>query len=90
MYIGNLSISTTEDELKTLFMRAGDVTDLTIMRDGVSGESKGYGYITMSARSEADQAVSSFNARIFNDQILEVSLASPRVQGGAARTPFEP
>ncbi len=88
MYIGNLSISTTEDELKTLFMRSGDVTELTIMRDGTSGESKGYGYVTMSAQSEADQAVSSLNACTFNDQMLEVDLAGPRVRGGTPRPQF--
>jgi RNA recognition motif-containing protein len=89
LYIGNLSIPTTEDELRTLFMRTGDVSELTIMRDGASGESKGYGYITMSAQSEADQAVSSLNACTFKDQILEVRLAGPRVRAGTARPLFQ-
>ena len=79
LYVGNLSRSTTEEELKTLFSQVGEVTSLKIMKDGKSGVSKEYGFLTMSAQSEADSAVSRFNAFSFSDHILKVSLAKPRV-----------
>jgi RNA recognition motif-containing protein len=90
LYVGNLSKSTTEDELKNLFSLVGEVTSLKIMKDGVSGESKAYGFLTMSAESEADHAVSKFNAYSFNDHELKVSLAKPRAQRGLSIPFFEP
>ncbi len=87
LYVGNLSKSTTEEQLMNLFSQVGEVTSLKIMTDGVSGESKAYGFLTMSAESEADHAVSRFNAYSFSDHELKVSLAKPRVQRGLA-VPF--
>jgi hypothetical protein len=50
LYIANLAISTTEEELKTLFMQAGEVTAVSINKDRISGKSKGFGFFSMSAR----------------------------------------
>ena len=83
LYFGNLSKSTTEEDLKNLFSQVGEVTSLKIMKDRDNGESMAYGYLTMSAQSEADKAVSRFNAYSFNDQTLKVGLAKPRVLRGA-------
>ena len=61
LYIGNLAKSTTEGELQTLFEQVGEVTTIRIMKDPSNGESRGFGFLTMSAESEADKAVSRFN-----------------------------
>ncbi len=90
LYVDNLAKSTTEEELKTLFAGAGDVTAIKIIKDRNSGESKGFGFITMSAQSEADNAVSKFNAYSLRDHRLKVHLAVPRPQRGAPKTVFEP
>ena len=58
LYVRNLSTSTTEEDSKNLFSQVGEVTSLRIMKDRDSGESKAYGFLTMSAQSEADKAVS--------------------------------
>ena len=79
--IDNLNSSTTEEELKTLFMQVGDVTSITINKDRVSGESKGFGFLAMSAQSEADQAVSTFNSYSLNGHKLKVRLAGPLRNG---------
>ena len=86
LYIGNLADSTTEDELQTLFEQVGEVTTIRIMKDPSSGESRGFGFLTMSAESEADKAVSRFNTFSLANNQLKVSLAKPRVQ----RPVFEP
>ena len=78
--IGNLSKSTTLEELKALFTKAGDITATDLIKDRKSGESKGFAFITMSAQSEADKAVSMFNSHSLGGQLLKVSLAKPRPQ----------
>jgi RNA recognition motif-containing protein len=82
LYVGNLSKSTTQDELSTLFAQAGEVTSTEVIKDRKSGESKGFAFITMSAQSEADKAVSMFHAYSLDDHALKVSLAKPREQRG--------
>ena len=86
VYVGNLSKSTTQEELNTLFGRAGDVTSVNIIMDFKRGESKGYGFVTMSAQSEADKAVSMFNSYSLDDHQLKVDLARPREQRGFGTT----
>ena len=86
LYVGNLAKSTTEDELKTLFEQVGEVTTIRIMKDRSNGESRGFGFLTMSAESEADKAVSRFNTFTLANNQLKVNLARPRV----LRPVFEP
>ncbi len=90
LYVGNLSKSTTQDELNVLFTQAGQVTAAEVIKDRKSGESKGFAFITMSAQSEADKAVSLFNTYSLSDHPLKVSLAKPREQRGTAGPIFEP
>jgi len=78
LYVGNLSKSTTQEELNTLFAQAGQVTAAEVVKDRKSGESKGFAFVTMSAQSEADKAVSMFNTYSLSDHALKVSPAKPK------------
>lgn len=78
LYVGNLSKSTTQEELSALFTQAGEVTAAEVIKDRKSGESKGFAFVTMSGQSEADKAVNMFNAYSLNDSELKVSPAKPR------------
>jgi RNA recognition motif-containing protein len=80
LYVGNLPTSTTGREFNALFEQAGDVTDVNISTDRRTGGCKGYAYITMSAQSEADKAVSMFNAYSMDDHQLKVGLVRSREQ----------
>jgi RNA recognition motif-containing protein len=82
LHVGNLSKSTTQDELNVLFAQAGEVTAAEVIKDRKSGESKGFAFITMSTQSEADKAVSMFNEYSLSDHLLKVSPAKPREQRG--------
>jgi cold-inducible RNA-binding protein len=82
IYVGNLPRSTTGKELNTLFMQAGEVTAVHIITDRQNGVSKGYAFITMSAQSEADKAVSMLNTYFLDDHRLKVSLVKAREQRG--------
>ena len=78
LYVGNLSKSTTEEDLNTLFTQAGKVIAAAVVKERKSGESKGFAFVTMSEQSEADKAVSMFNAYSLGDHALKVSPANPR------------
>ena len=78
LHVGNLSKSTTQEELRVLFAQAGQVTAVELMTERKSGESRGFAFVTMSEQNEADQAVSKFNAYTLGDHVLKVSPAKPR------------
>ena len=90
LYVGNLSKSTTQDELKALFTQAGDVTATDVIKDRRTGESKGFAFVTMSAQNEADKAISMFNAYSFGDHDLKVSMAKAKEQHITTRPIVEP
>ncbi len=78
LYVGNLSYSTTEDDLKTLFTKAGQVVSVALITDRDTGNSKGFGFVEMSTQVEAEQAISMLNGFNLNDRELKVNLAKPR------------
>jgi RNA recognition motif-containing protein len=90
LYVGNLSKSTTQDELNALFTQAGEVSATEVIKDRKSGESKGFAFITMSTQSEADKAISMFNAYSLSDHVLKVSPAKPREERSSERPIIEP
>jgi RNA recognition motif-containing protein len=86
LYAGNLSRATTPEELNTLFEQVGEVALVNIMKDRTSGESRGFGFVTMSAQCEADKAISMFNTFSLRDHELKVDLPKPREQRGFGST----
>jgi len=80
LHVGNLSKSTTQEELNTLFVQAGNVTAVEVIKERKSGESRGFGFVTMSEQSEAEKAISMFDMYSLSDHTLKVSLAKPREQ----------
>ena len=85
LYVGNLSYSTTEDELRTLFLQAGTVTSVALIKDRDSGRPKGFAFIEMGSQAEAQKAIQMFNGRSLGDRDLRVSLAQPREERGGFR-----
>lgn len=82
LYVGNLDYATTEDDLRTLFAQAGNVTSVALIKDRDSGQSKGFAFITMGTQSEAQKAISMFNAYSINARTLTVNVAKPREDRG--------
>jgi RNA recognition motif-containing protein len=78
LYVGNLSYSTTEDDLRAMFAEAGTVTSVALIKDRDSGQSKGFAFIEMSNQVEAEKAISMFNGKMMGERDLKVSLARPR------------
>jgi RNA recognition motif-containing protein len=82
LYVGNLSYSTTEDDLRTLFAEAGTVSSVALIKDRDSGQSKGFAFVEMSSQVEAEKAISMFNGRMLGERDIKVSLARPREDRG--------
>src|SRR5512134_1176949 len=78
LYVGNLSYSTTEDDLRNLFSQAGTVASVALIKDRDSGQSKGFAFVEMSNQAEAQKAVSILNGHFMGDRELRVSMARPR------------
>lgn len=78
LYVGGLSYSTTEDELREYFSQAGNITSVAIIIDKMSGRSKGFGFVEMSTEDEANSAISMFNGKEFGGRTLTVNEAKPQ------------
>jgi len=72
IYIGNLSFSTTGDDIKAMFAEFGTVKEAKIISDFRSNRSKGYGFVDMPDNSEADQAIKALNRTSLDGNIIVV------------------
>jgi len=88
IYVGNLSREVSEDELRKAFEAFGQVTSINIIKDRYSGESRGFGFIEMATKSEAQAAINGLNGTSLNERTLSVSEARPRTEGGGGRRPY--
>jgi RNA recognition motif-containing protein len=82
IYVGNLSREVTEDELRKAFEAFGQVTTASIIKDRYSGESRGFGFIEMATKTEAQAAINGLNGTSLKERTLSVSEARPRTEGG--------
>jgi len=85
IYVGNLSRETTEDELRQAFAPFGEVTSANIIKDRYSGESRGFGFVEMTTKSEAQAAINGLNGTSLGERTLSVNEARPRSEGGGGR-----
>ena len=91
LYVGNLSYDTTEQALRELFMQAGGVTSVALIKDRDSGQSKGFGFVEMSSQADLQKAISMFNGYTLNNRQLTVNMARPREErGGGGGGGFRP
>ena len=75
LYVGNLSLETTETELKELFGQLGSVETVRIITDRNTGGSKGFGFVEM--QEGGDKAIAEMNGKDFKGRALTVNEARP-------------
>ncbi len=82
VFVGNLSFSTTEDELRAMFESFGSVERVTIVTDRDTGQSRGFAFVEMSNASEADAAMAALDGRDYHGRTLRVNEALPKRDRG--------
>ncbi len=94
IYVGNISRTATEQDLKEAFEAFGAVQSAAIIKDKFSGESRGFGFVEMPNKEEADKAISGLNGKDLKGRSLTVNEARPRTDrprtsgGGGGRGGF--
>ncbi|MFA6098235.1 MAG: RNA-binding protein [Patescibacteria group bacterium] len=77
LFVGSLSYSVTDDQLRDFFSQAGTVESANVIIDRVSGRSKGFGFVEMSTDEEAKTAIDTLNGKDFEGRSIIVNEARP-------------
>ena len=78
LYVGNLSFETTENDLQDLFEQHGQVGEIHLMMDRMTGRSRGFAFVTINDNAQATAAMTALNGKDLNGRPLTVSEARPR------------
>ncbi len=78
LYVGNLSYSVTEDQIRELFAQAGQVDSVAMIMDRETGRSKGFGFVEMNTEEGSQEAIKRFNGYAMDNRNLTVNEARPR------------
>ncbi|MCL4562111.1 MAG: RNA-binding protein [Chloroflexi bacterium] len=82
LFVGNLSFTTNEEEIRTLLAQAGTVTSAELIKDRATGESKGFAFVVMSSQAEAAKATQMFNGYSLGGRDIKVGPARAREESG--------
>jgi RNA recognition motif-containing protein len=78
IYVGNLSYSVADDDLRDLFAAHGEVISASVIADKHTGQSKGFGFVEMSNDAEAEAAIQALNESDLQGRNIKVNQARPR------------
>jgi len=78
IYVGNLSYDCSDADLKAAFEAFGQVTSAQVIKDKFSGESRGFGFVEMANKEEAEKAIAELNGTELKGRALNVNEARPR------------
>ena len=92
IYVGNLSFSVSETDLREAFAAYGQAATASIIKDKFSGESRGFGFVEMPTKEEAEKAIAALNGKDLKGRTMTVNEAKPRTDrprtGGGGRGGF--
>ena len=78
LYVGNLSPNTTESQVLDLFKQSGNVVSCVLIKDKVTGISKGFAFVEMGSEAEAAKAIADRNGKDLDGRALKVNEARPK------------
>ena len=78
IFVGNISRNATEDDIRSAFTAFGQVQSVAILKDKFSGEPRGFGFVEMPAKAEAEAAIAGLNGRDLKGRTLTVNEARPK------------
>ena len=81
IFVGNLSFQATESELNSLFSQYGAVENVSVIADRMTGQPRGFAFIEMSDRKQAESAISALNGSDLQGRTLNVNEARPKTVG---------
>ena len=84
IYVGNLAREVTQEDLEEAFKAFGQVTTVTIIKDKFSGEPRGFGFIEMPGKAEAQAAIAGMNGKDLKGRPLNVNEAQPKTDRGGS------
>ncbi len=82
LYIGNLSVKVTEEDLKANFSEVGKVLTVNIVKDKYTGLSRGFGFVEMETEEGAKEAIQRFNGGELHGKVITVNEARPKREAG--------
>ncbi|MDO8487079.1 MAG: RNA-binding protein [Candidatus Curtissbacteria bacterium] len=78
LFVGSLPFTTTSDELREVFAKAGQVTEANVVMDKMTGRSRGFGFVEMATEEDAKKAIDSLNGTEVGGRKIFVSEAKPQ------------
>lgn len=81
LYVGNVSWSVTSDDLRAAFAAFGEVEDAAVIKDKISGRSRGFGFVTFVNDADADNAIAQMHGKDLKGREITVNEARPREEG---------
>lgn len=88
IYVGNLSREVTEEELRQEFAAFGEVASVNIIKDKHGGQSRGFGFVEMPSKTEAEAAISGLKGKTLKEHTMDVSEARPRTDSRGGHSPY--
>ncbi len=82
LFVGNLSFQTTQEDLLQAFSPYGAVESASVLMDRSTGQSRGFGFVEMANRKEAQSAMTALNGAQLDGRALNVNEARPKTEGG--------
>ena len=89
LYVGNLSYSTTQEQIQELFSQAGEIAEIALITDRDTGRPKGFGFVEMATEEAAQEAIKRFNGYTLDNRNLTVNEARPREERSGGNRGFD-
>lgn len=88
IYVGNLPRQSTEEDVRQAFSQFGAVSTVSLIKDKMTGESRGFGFVEMASKEEAQAAMNGLNGKDFQGRTLTVNEARPKTENSGRRGGF--